>query len=109
MRVIVNRIWKGHFGTGMVDTPSNFGITGERPTNPELLEYLASYFVKNGMSMKKLHREIMLSTVYQLSTENDAVQLRQGFGQPLLLAHGSQAHGCRTASRCGAVGGGQSG
>ena len=41
MRVIVNRIWKGHFGTGIVDTPSNFGFGGERPTNPELLEYLA--------------------------------------------------------------------
>ena len=41
MRVIVNRIWKGHFGTGIVDTPSNFGVAGERPTNPELLEYLA--------------------------------------------------------------------
>ena len=43
MRVIVNRIWKGHFGTGIVDTPSNFGITGERPTNPDLLEYLATF------------------------------------------------------------------
>jgi cytochrome c553 len=71
MRVIVNRIWKGHFGTGLVDTPSNFGVTGERPTNPGLLEYLASSFVKNGMSMKKLHREIMLSSVYQLSADND--------------------------------------
>ncbi len=69
MRVIVNRIWKEHFGTGITDTPSNFGFGGERPTNPELLDYLASYFVKNGMSIKKLHREIMLSTVYQLSTE----------------------------------------
>lgn len=71
MRVFVNRIWRGHFGTGIVDTPSNFGMTGERPTNPELLEYLASYFVKNGMSAKKLHRAIMLTTVYQLSTEED--------------------------------------
>jgi hypothetical protein len=62
MRVIVNRIWKGHFGTGIVDSPSNFGTTGERPTNPDLLEYLASSFVKNGMSIKKLHREIMLSS-----------------------------------------------
>src|SRR5215475_4077098 len=44
MRVIVNRIWKGHFGTGLVDSPSNFGVTGERPTNPDLLEYLASNF-----------------------------------------------------------------
>ncbi|MBS1853833.1 MAG: PSD1 domain-containing protein [Acidobacteria bacterium] len=71
-RVIVNRIWKWHFGTGIVDSPSNFGTTGERPTNPELLEYLAGSFVKNGMSFKKLHREIMLSAVYQLSAEDDA-------------------------------------
>jgi mono/diheme cytochrome c family protein len=71
MRVIVNRIWKGHFDTGIVDTPSNFGQMGERPTNPDLLEYLASSFVKNGMSIKKLTREIMLSSAYQLSTQND--------------------------------------
>ena len=71
MRVMVNRIWKGHFGTGLVDTPSNFGMTGERPTNPELLEYLASTFRRGGMSMKKLHREIMLTSVYQLSTESE--------------------------------------
>jgi hypothetical protein len=69
MRVIVNRIWRAHFGTGIVDTPSNFGIMGERPTNPELLEYLAKWFVDNGMSVKKLHREILLSSVYQLSDE----------------------------------------
>jgi hypothetical protein len=68
MRVIVNRIWKAHFGTGIVDTPSNFGVAGERPTNPDLLEYLAYEFARNGQSMKKLHREIMLSSVYQLST-----------------------------------------
>src|SRR5262249_25227506 len=73
MRVIVNRIWKAHFGTGIVDTPSNFGVAGERPSNPELLEYLAYEFAHNGLSIKKLHREIMLSSVYQLSTTmNDA-------------------------------------
>ncbi|MDX2270158.1 MAG: PSD1 and planctomycete cytochrome C domain-containing protein [Bryobacter sp.] len=71
-RVLVNRIWKGHFGTGIVDTPSNFGTTGERPTNPELLEYLAAKFESDGRSIKKLHREIMLSTVYQLSSTNNA-------------------------------------
>ena len=71
MRVIVNRIWKADFGTGIVDTPSNFGFGGERPSNPELLEYLASEFVKNGMSIKKLQREIMLSSVYQLSTADN--------------------------------------
>jgi len=80
MRVIVNRIWRGHFGTGIVDTPSNFGMTGERPTNPELLEYLASYFVKNGMSVKKLHRLIMLTSVYQLSTDGDAADFAKDSG-----------------------------
>jgi hypothetical protein len=70
MRVIVNRVWKWHFGSGIVDTPSNFGFNGERPVHPELLEYLAGFFVRNGMSIKKLHREIMLSAVYQLSNES---------------------------------------
>src|SRR5439155_19960103 len=72
MRVIVNRIWKGHFGTGLVDSPSNFGSTGERPTNPELVEYLAQRFIDNQLSIKKLHREIMLSAVYQLSSDGNA-------------------------------------
>ena len=67
IRVIANRIWKGHFGTGLVDTPSNFGANGERPTHPELLDYLAQYLLDHGLSMKALHREIMLSAVYQLS------------------------------------------
>jgi len=71
-RVIVNRIWKGHFGTGIVNTPSNFGQLGERPTHPELLEYLSQRFLDNGQSIKKLHREIMLSTVYQLSSDDNA-------------------------------------
>lgn len=80
MRVIVNRIWKGHFDTGIVDTPSNFGQMGERPTNPELLEYLASKFAKEGLSIKKLHREIMLSSVYQLSTQNDEANFAKDSG-----------------------------
>lgn len=83
MRVIVNRIWKGHFGAGIVDTPSNFGMTGDRPTNPELLEYLASTFVHNGMSIKKLHREIMLSSVYQLSTRMDDTAYAKDSGNRL--------------------------
>jgi Protein of unknown function (DUF1553) len=70
-RVIVNRIWKGHFGTGLVDTPSNFGVTGERPSNPELLEYLSQRFIDEGLSIKKLHRAIMLSAAYQLSTDHN--------------------------------------
>jgi len=72
MRVIVNRIWKGHFGTGIVDTPSNFGINGQRPTHPALLDHLANVFVAKGLSIKALHREIMLSAVYQLSGDMQA-------------------------------------
>src|SRR5262249_55439644 len=68
-RVIVNRVWKNHFGKGIVRTPSNFGSLGERPTHPELLDYLAHQFVEHGWSLKKLHREIMLSAVYQLSSK----------------------------------------
>ena len=71
-RVIVNRVWRWHMGTGIVDTPSNFGLMGERPTNPELLEYLTSRFVADGMSIKQLHRDIMLSTTYQLASGRHA-------------------------------------
>lgn len=83
MRVIVNRIWKWHFGTGIVDSPSNFGMTGERPTNPELLEYLANTFVHSGLSIKKAHREIMLSSVYQLSTKMDDAAYAKDSGNRL--------------------------
>jgi hypothetical protein len=69
-RVIVNRVWKWHFGSGIVDTPDNFGKMGDPPSDPELLDYLASSFIKNGMSIKKLHREILLSSAYQLSTDS---------------------------------------
>jgi mono/diheme cytochrome c family protein len=67
-RVIANRIWRWNMGTGIVDTPSNFGVAGERPTNPELLEYLAAEFSANGMSWKKLTKEILMSRTYQLSS-----------------------------------------
>ena len=83
MRVIVNRIWKGHFGTGLVDTPSNFGVAGERPTNPELLEYLAQRFVDQKLSIKQLHRDIMLSAVYQLSTDHVAANFEKDAGNRL--------------------------
>ncbi len=82
-RVIVNRIWKGHFGTGLVDTPSNFGVAGERPTNPELLEYLAQRFVDQKLSIKQLHRDILLSAVYQLSTEHVAANFEKDAGNRL--------------------------
>ncbi len=70
MRVIVNRVWKEHFGTGLVNTPSNFGKNGEAPSHPELLDHLARYFVEHGMSIKALHKEILRSAVYQLSADD---------------------------------------
>ena len=71
-RVMVNRIWEYHFGEGIVRTPSNFGKTGEPPTHAELLDYLASRFMENGWSIKKMHRDIMLSSVYMLSADYSA-------------------------------------
>jgi len=68
-RVIVNRVWKYHFGRGIVSTPSNFGQLGERPSHPELLEYLAGRLIENHYSLKTLHREIMLSATYQLGSD----------------------------------------
>ncbi len=75
-RVFVNRVWNSHFGAGLVRTPGDFGIKGEPPTHPELLDYLASRFMAEGWSIKKLHRAIMLSSVYQQSSDlrNDAAQ-----------------------------------
>jgi hypothetical protein len=71
-RVIVNRVWSWHFGRGLVNTPSNFGALGDRPSHPELLDWLAVNFVKNGWSLKWLHRQIVLSAVYQLDSKADA-------------------------------------
>jgi hypothetical protein len=70
-RVMVNRIWQHHFGRGIVATPSNFGARGEPPTHPELLDWLAAKFIAKGWSIKAMHREIVLSRTYQLSSEYD--------------------------------------
>jgi mono/diheme cytochrome c family protein len=86
VRVFVNRVWKWHFGSGIVGTPDNFGVAGERPSNPELLEYLASHFKQNGMSMKKLQREIMLSAVYQTSALESA-EAREKDGSNRYYSH----------------------
>ncbi|MDX2032779.1 MAG: PSD1 and planctomycete cytochrome C domain-containing protein [Blastocatellia bacterium] len=69
-RVMVNRIWQWHFGEGIVRTPDNFGLMGERPSHPELLDYLARAFVANGWSVKSMHRMIMLSSTYQMASIN---------------------------------------
>lgn len=70
-RVMVNRMWQHLFGKGIVRTVDNFGKMGERPTHPELLDYLATGFVKSGWSMKRTIREIVLSHAYRLNSAND--------------------------------------
>jgi hypothetical protein len=67
-RVIVNRIWMHHFGRGLVDSPGDFGVLGQRPTHPKLLDWLASEFVESSWSVKHLQRLIMTSAVYQQSS-----------------------------------------
>ncbi len=67
-RVMVNRVWKQHFGEGLVRTPDDFGNMGQPPTHPELLDYLTSEFVNQGWSIKKLHRLIVLSRTYQMTS-----------------------------------------
>jgi hypothetical protein len=67
-RVIVNRLWQHHFGRGLVATPSDFGLRGERPTHPEMLDWLATEFVEGGWRLKRMHRLMLLSESYQQST-----------------------------------------
>ena len=68
-RVMVNRIWQWHFGEGLVRTPNNFGTTGEKPTHPRLLDYLARRLVESGWSTKAMHRLMLLSSTYQQSSQ----------------------------------------
>jgi hypothetical protein len=75
-RVMVNRVWQHHFGRPLVATPGNFGLLGEKPSHPELLDWLAGKFVAHGWSQKKLHRLIMLSDTYQQESQFDAANFK---------------------------------
>ena len=77
-RVMVNRVWRWHFGQGIVATPNNFGTKGQRPTHPKLLDHLALKFMRSGWSIKSLHREILNSSTYQMASnvENPAAMER---------------------------------
>ncbi|MCA9135121.1 MAG: DUF1553 domain-containing protein [Planctomycetales bacterium] len=70
-RVMVNRIWQGHFGVGFVRTANDFGHIGEPPSHPELLDWLASEFIRSGWSIKQMHRMIVLSSTYRQASTND--------------------------------------
>jgi hypothetical protein len=73
-RVMVNRVWQHHFGEGIVRTPSDFGINGDRPSHPELLDFLALQFVEKKWSLKSLHKLMLTSNTYRQSTENPEQQ-----------------------------------
>jgi hypothetical protein len=83
-RVMVNRIWQHHFGKGIVQTPNDFGSRGKAPNHPELLDYLAARFVDSGWSVKAMHRMIMLSHVYQLSSQDHAGDSAKDVGNDFL-------------------------
>lgn len=74
-RVIVNRIWAGHFGKGLVGTTSNFGQLGNRPSHPELLDHLALRLIESGWSLKTIHREIMLSSAYRQESGDNSMDV----------------------------------
>jgi hypothetical protein len=73
-RVIVNRIWQRHFGNGFVSTSDNLGVRGELPTHPELLDWLAEQFIRDGWSLKKLHRRIVMTRSYRLSSNTSLAE-----------------------------------
>lgn len=83
-RVMVNRMWQHHFGNGIVGTPNDFGVQGERPTHPELLEWLAGELVRSGWKLKPLHKQIMLSAAYMQSATIDEANLKADPGNRYL-------------------------
>ncbi|MFA6547208.1 MAG: DUF1549 and DUF1553 domain-containing protein, partial [Limisphaerales bacterium] len=86
-RVFVNRVWQWHFGQGLVTTPSDFGLRGDPPSHPELLDWLASEFIASGWSVKALHRLIMRSQTYQLASDDHAANLRRDPSNRWLWRH----------------------
>ena len=88
-RVIVNRLWHHHFGAGLVDTPSDFGFNGGRPTHPELLDWLAAELVDGGWSLKAMHRLIVTSATYRQSSRPTPERTRDRRRQPPALAQGA--------------------
>jgi len=86
-RVLVNRVWHYHFGTGLVDTPSDFGFGGGRPSHPDVLDWLASEFIGNGYSLKALHRLILTSSTWRQSSQPDPEAMRIDADNRLLWRH----------------------
>jgi len=89
-RVMVNRIWQGHFGTGLVETPSDFGHNGAKPSHPELLDWLASEFIRSGWSVKHMHRLFVLSATYRQTSRIDGAMQARDADDRLLWRYPSQ-------------------
>ena len=98
-RVMVNRIWQFRMGTGIVRTPNDFGVMGDRPSNQALLDWLAAEFVAKGWSVKAMDRLIVTSSVYRQSAQPDKQREPSRPRQSLVLAHESQTHGRRNHAR----------
>jgi hypothetical protein len=99
---MINRIWLHHFGAGIVPTPDDFGMMSEPPSHPELLDYLAMNFMTNGWNIKKIHRLIMLSSVYQESSAGQSALCPDRSRQPAALAGQHPAAGIRAPARLAA-------
>ena len=101
-RVIVNRLWHHHFGAGLVRSPDDFGVMGQPPTHPELLDYLATELVDNGWSLKQLHRLMVLSNTYRMSSQVDPARDAADPQNKLWHRMAVRPLGGRGHSRCGA-------
>lgn len=95
-RVMANRIWQGHFGTGLVATPNDFGRSGAPPTHRELLDWLGEQFVQSGWSIKKMHRMIVLSATYRQSTQFNAHAAAQDSEAKYLWRYPQRRHDAET-------------
>ncbi len=96
---MVNRLWMHHFGRGIVATVSNFGRLGTPPSHPELLDWLATEFVRRGWSMKSIHRLIMTSAAYRQSSQTSPEKLTADPENSPAFADAAAAHGRRAAER----------
>ena len=98
-RVMVNRVWQWHFGEGLVASENDFGVVGQRPSHPELLDYLATEFVQSGWSLKQLHRLIVSSRTYQVFVRMERSSRQGGPGEHASMALETAASRSRGHSR----------